>query len=1163
MKILKKIIFSSLLFASFSLQAQVEQVTEKQAGISRRLQHEIDATKDPALGYVPKSRLYNAYSIRKQHIQDMQSNARAPLFTWTERGSYSDAVGASNGNTRPGNGKTSGRVRAILQDQSDATGNTIWVGGIDGGIWKTTNINASPATWTPINDFFGNLAVSSICQDPSNLATLYFATGEKSINVDAVRGGGVWRSTDGGVTWAIMPGTETFYNVSKIKCDAAGNLYLGNNSLSGGVGMQRYLKATGTWSNITPSGLDTRIPDFEISSTGRLHISCGYYNTATASSGYRYTDAPSTVTATTWTAPATTFPTNINVAFGSNGNTLYALSSNSSYQVPTIYKSTNGGANWASSGGAPAASWASGQAWYSLSIVVDPANANNVIVGGLDCHKTTNGGTSWTKISNWVGTTGQYVHADQHITLWNSSNRVIFGCDGGVFISTNGGTTITDKNVGLRLKQFYSVAVHPTSTNYFIAGAQDNGTHQLTQAGLSTSVEVTGGDGAYVAIDQNQPQYQFGAYVYNQYRRSTDGGTTWASVNYSTSAGQFINPFDYDDAGNILYASGAANTYVRWSNPQTGSTFAAVAMSGLGGGKITAVKVSPYTTNTVYFGGGGSGIAASLIKATSANGTPVFTNIIGSGMTTASSRISSIEFGTTEQNIIVTVSNYGVTNVWVTNNGGTTWTAVDGNLPDMPVRWAMFYPGTNDKAIIATETGVWQSELLNGTSTLWDPETGFPNVRTDMLQYRASDGLIAAATHGRGIFTTIVGAAPPACGNATGLNTTTISTNGAVLNWNSVSGALNYNVDYKTNASTTWVNAATATTSTSVALTGLTQATLYDYRVLANCSTGSGAYVAAQFTTTAPATCNAPTSLNASAITTTTATLNWTTVSGAASYEVEYKLNTATTWTSVTTATTATTSNITGLTAATLYNFRVRANCTAVGLTSAYTQASFTTTNATAACPGVLDVSTNGTATGAATIPFNTDTKGTVSANGDNDYYKFVITTGGTATITLSTLPADYDLKLYSSNGTTQLAISQNGSTTSETITRTYTAGTYYAHVYGYNGANNASTCYTLKVQLGTASTQLPIDVVNFDKQKTEIKTFPNPAKDKVSISIIGDNSKRNIMMYNLQGKLIYTQQVADMITTLDIHKLKSGVYLLKVVNENGVIESIDKLVKD
>jgi hypothetical protein len=1152
----RKLLFSLLLTgASLTTFAQVERVTENQAGISRRLQHEIDMTKDPNLGYVPKARLVEAYQFRKDRVEQLNQSGTASLLSWVERGPNSDAVGPSNGNSRPGNGKTSGRMRAIWEDLGDATGKTVWVGGIDGGLWKTNDITVNPATWTPINDFFGNLAVASICQDPTNVNIMYFGTGEKAINSDAVRGAGIWRSTDHGVTWAVMPGTANFWNVSKVICDASGNLYVGCNSISNTSGLQRYTKATDTWINITPTGLDARIPDLELSSTGRLHISCGYYNTAAASSGYRYTDNPATVTSASWTSPATTFPTQYNVDLASNGNTLYALSSTSAFEVTTIYKSTNGGANWAATGTTPA--FTSGQAWYCMAVAVDPTNANNVIVGSLDCYKTTNGGTSWTKISEWVGTAGQYVHADQQIITWRSNNQVLFGCDGGIHYSANGGTTITDRNQGLRIKQFYSVAIHPTTTNYFLAGAQDNGTHQLSSAGLGASIEVTGGDGAFVHIDQNQAQYQWGSYVYNQYRRSTNSGSSWASVNQSTgSVGQFINPTDYDDVNNIMYCSGNANTFIRWSNPQTGATFTAVTMSGLNSGKVTAVKVSPYTNHTVYFGGGGSGFTPSLIKATAANATPTFTSIIGTGMTTASTRISCIELGTDEQNIIVVFSNYGVNNVWITSNGGTTWTAVDGNLPDMPIRWAMFYPGDNTKAIIATETGVWTTSLLNGSSTIWDPETGFPNVRTDMLQYRASDGLLAAATHGRGLFTTTIGAAP-SCGTVTGLSSSAITNTSATVSWSALSGALNYDVDYKLNSSATWVNAATATTSLSVALSGLTQGSLYDYRVRANCSGATGAYAQAQFTTTAPASCNTPTGLASSSITASGATVAWTAVSGTANYDVDYKLNSSATWVNAATATASTSVALSGLTASSLYDWRVRANCTAIGLSSTYTQAQFTT-GAVTTCPGPLDVSTNGTAAGAATIPFNTDVKGLISPTGDNDYYKFVITTGGTATITLSTLPADYDVKLYSSNGTTQLAISENGGTTSETITRTYTAGTYYIHVYGWNGANSATSCYNLRLQLGTAANQdLPMV-----SSKVSVKVFPNPTNDKLSVYMVGDNTSKNLHIYNAMGKIVYTQQINDMFTTLNMQKMPAGVYFVKVTQKDGTVLHSEKIIK-
>jgi trimeric autotransporter adhesin len=1230
--------------------AQVEQVTENQAGISKRLQFEIDITKDPQLGYVPKSRLIEASQTRKSKVAERNVAGRAPLFTWVERGPDTDVVGASNGNTRPGNGKTAGRVRAMWEDLGDPTGKTVWTGGIAGGLWKTTDITANPAGWTSINDFYENLAVASICQDPTDFNIMYFGTGEKAINADAVRGAGLWRSTDHGVTWSIMPGTANFWNVSKVICDAEGNLYVGCNAISNTSGLQRYTKATNTWTNITPTGLDPRVPDLELSSTGRLHIVCGYYNSSAATSGYRYTDNPATVTASTWTAAAVPFSTaQYNVALASNGNTLYALPSTSAFQVTTIYKSTNGGANWAATGTTP--TFTSGQAWYCMAVAVDPNNANNVIVGSLDCFKTTNGGTSWTKISAWVGTTGQYVHADQQIITWNKSNRVLFGCDGGVHYSADGGTTITDRNVGLRIKQFYAVAVHPTLPNYFLAGAQDNGVHQLNNAGMGGSVEVTGGDGAYVHIDQDQPQFQWGSYVYNQYRRSTNGGSTWTSINYSSTAGRFINPTDYDDAGNIMYCSGNANAFVRWSNPQSGSTFASVTMSGLANGKVSAVKVSPYTSNTVFFAGGGSGVAPSIIKATNANATPVFTSLIKTGMTTTSANIACIELGTDEQNILAIYSNYGINNVWVTNNGGTTWTAIDGNLPDMPVRWAMFYPGDNSKVILATETGIWQTELVNGAATTWDPESTFPNVRTDMLQYRASDGLLTAATHGRGIFTSTFAPAPT-CAVVTGLTATAITNNDATLQWASATEAVSYDVDYKLNSTTTWTNAATATTSLSASVTGLSEGSLYDYRVRANCAAATGTYTTAQFTTTAPATCNAPATLTATNTTSTGTSINWSATNGAASYDVEYKLSTDASWTIVATATTATTASISGLSASSVYDWRVKANCTAVGLTSAFAQAQFTTpappsctapggltatsvtesaatlswsavsgaanyaveykttaastwitaatattatsvnlsglsaaadydwrvranctavgltsdftqaqftTAAAVTCPGISDVSTNGTLAGAATIALNTDVKGLINTGSDNDYYKFIITTGGTITVSLTTLPANYQLSLLNSAGTT-LQTSANNNNANETISRSVTAGTYYARVYPRNNNSfNTSNCYNLNVQTGTATTQeLPVVA----DASVKVRIYPNPVSDKLNVYVVGDNTQRMLTLFDLGGKVIYTQTLNDMFTTLGLQKLATGVYLIKITQPDGKVLYSEKFVK-
>ena len=1162
-KILYLLLFTTVISNVVIAQRGKKNREEKEngKGIAARFALELNMTKDPVLGYVPKGRLVEAYNQRKFRLENNAN--RATLFNWIERGPNSDVVGASNGNTRPGNGITSGRIRTLWEDQSDATGKTVWIGGVDGGLWKTNDITATPATWTPINDYLGNLSVASICQDPTNFNIMYFGTGEKADNADAVRGAGVWISTDHGVNWTVMNGTSNFWKISKVLCDASGNLYVACSSGSGNPGLQRYTKSTGTWANITPTGLSTRIEDIELSSTGRFHVACGYRSSA-ASSGYRYTDFPATVIASTWISPVTSYtPAEINVDLASNGNTLYALPSNSSYQVATIYKSTDGGANWAATGSTP--TFTSGQGWYCMGVAIDPNNANNVIVGSLDCYKSTNGGTSWTKISEWVGTTGQYVHADQQIITWRSNNQVLVGCDGGIHYSPNGGTNFYDKNTGLRIKQFYSVAIHPSSTNYFLAGAQDNGNHQLNSPGLGSSVEVTGGDGAFVHIDQNQPAYQWGAYVYNRYRRSTNGGSSWSSIDFSSS-GRFINPTDYDDANNIMYCSYTANTYLRWNDPQTGSTFASVSME-LNGGSVSAIKVSPYNSNTVFFGGGG-GTSPALTKATNANSIPTITSIISSSMQSGGGNINCIELGTNDNNIIVAFSNYGINNLWVTNDGGANWSAVDGNLPDMPVRWAMFYPGDNTKAIIATETGVWQTELINGSLTAWDPETGFPNVRTDMLQYRSSDGLLAAATHGRGIFTTSINTTP-SCGAVTGLTSSAITTTSETISWSALSGANTYDVNYKlATEPSIWTNAVTATTATSLNLSGLTESTVYDWQVRANCTGATGAYSNAQFTTASPAICGSVTGLTSSLITSSSAKVSWSALGNANNYNVDYKLATEpNTWTNAATATASIFVNLSGLTASTLYDWRVRANCT--GSSGSYVNAQFIT--GAVGCPDILEP--NNTSITAAPVSAGISYNALIAANGDNDYYSFNnSSTLRKIRVTLTNLPANYDLKLYKPNGNLQ-ATSQNTGTTNETViynpnnNGNSNVGTYTVYVYGSGGVFNATQCYTLLVELnatnfGPANTP---DEGNAEIVKQEgLKLYPVPASKSVMASFDANSKgKAEITIIDQVGRVVLRKIVSvDQginFNNLDIGKLSSGIYTVKISQEKEI--KVKKLV--
>ena len=231
----------------------------------------------------------------------------------------------------------------------------------------------------------------------------------------------------------------------------------------------------------------------------------------------------------------------------------------------------------------------------------------------------------------------------------------------------------------------------------------------------------------------------------------------------------------------------------------------------------------------------------------------------------------------------------------------------------------------------------------------------------------------------------------------------------------------------------------------------------------------------------------------------------------------------------------------------------MRTNC--VASSSTYTQVSFTTATPPVTCPGVYDVSTNGNRAGAALIPLNTDVEGTISPVNDVDFYSFTITTGGTITATLTTLPANYQLDLQNAGGT-RIGRSRNGGTANETINLTVTAGTYYARVYPSGSANNATNCYTLKITTGTASFGGDEEIITDSK----INIFPNPASSTLTVNIPQIKGNAVIMVFDLQGKLLLQQSSTQLRTVLKVKDLASGFYLVKV--SNGGKESSFKILK-
>jgi hypothetical protein len=327
-------------------------------------------------------------------------------------------------------------------------------------------------------------------------------------------------------------------------------------------------------------------------------------------------------------------------------------------------------------------------------------------------------------------------------------------------------------------------------------------------------------------------------------------------------------------------------------------------------------------------------------------------------------------------------------------------------------------------------------------------------------------------------------------------------------------------------------------------------------------SGGSRASLATSDGCTAPSgggtTCGSPASLAAGSITTSGATLSWAAVSGASSYNVQYKVSSASTWT--TTTSTTTSKALTGLTAATTYAWQVQAVCTS-GSGSYVAGTNFTTTSSgTTGCTDNYE--SNNSSSTAKTIAVNTDLTALISTSTDKDYFTFTTTSAAPKVkINLSNLPADYDVKLY--RGSTLVGTSAGTGTTEQIIYNSATAGyTYTIYVYGYNGAYNASSCYTFRAS--TSSTNFARTSAEFaegaEQPMAELIVAPNPVNNTALIMLpaIEEEQLNSIAVLDLAGRVVMNEQrfmsKGENQVELDLSSLPNGMYIVRVENNQAIL---------
>ncbi len=463
---------------------------------------------------------FQAMADAKNAVREMQNSRAGSLgLNWNEMGP--DNIG--------------GRTRCLLIDNRDATGKTLFAGGVNGGLWKSTN---GGANWISVtNNQWENIAAVSICQEPSG--KIYVGTGEFLLGVrgtpgtgnSSCIGSGIWQSTDGN-TFTLIPQTDpsptTPYN--NLYAQAFSYVYsleYANGKLYAGTtkGLRYSVDGGANWLN--PTSLQTACKDVEAGTDGSIYASIGN-KMYVSNDGTNFTlkTLPS----------ATAGMTNLQIATApSDPNVVYCIGAKSTFSVMGVWKSEDKGNTFTllpNSTGGTVFQILGNQGDYACAIGVDPANKDRVICGGLDLWSYTPSG-GWNQISAWnyAPYSQYYNHADHHQVVFDTErpNIVYFTNDGGVFKSADGGETFAAINRDYAVTQFYSVAT--SIRGEVLGGAQDNGTNLIDFTGPTTrwANEVIGGDGFDCDFSAINPDASFGSLYFGDIRRSGTLGGSYAT----------------------------------------------------------------------------------------------------------------------------------------------------------------------------------------------------------------------------------------------------------------------------------------------------------------------------------------------------------------------------------------------------------------------------------------------------------------------------------------------------------------------------------------------------------------------------------------------------------------------------------------------------------
>lgn len=653
-----------------------------------------------------------------------------------------------------------GRILSIAINPKNS--NQILIGSAGGGMWVS---NDAGANWGKVVTKLPVEGVPSIIIHPNNPKIIYAGTGEVyrvdttgiGFNVWKTRGTygvGIIKSVDGGKTWKhVFTKTQgNMFGVQMLQFDPFNKNIVYACCTDG---LYKTSDAGLNWLKILNK---TYVSDIAINPSDVNIMVASVGNLVNSDKGlYRTTNGGAT-----WSkVSSAAFPADWGglIRMDNAGSSrLYAGFGTYGLNQDELMLSTDFGATWVKKTNSNMCYY---QYWYCNDIAVDPSNIDKVIMCGVNLYNyistsTTSGTGTRTRI-------GTNVHSDIHDLIYdpNNSQTIYLASDGGMYKSINNGVSFTPINNGLGAVQFYgSIGVSPTDADNIIGGLQDNGVIKYNGSSWSS---VIGSDGGSTSFNPQNGLIVLSNTQNRAIYRSTNSGNSFTTILNSWPGDRtaFMAPMQISKSDpNYIYSAtdlwhASKNGGLSFSNDNTSLTNYIDAKNKT----ALAIGVSPVNSQKAFVST--SPFSQRSDNALNINPPPnLFKTLNAGALNPSFTKINNnlpdrfvLDFAfssTNDDSVFVTLGGYGSSHVYVTPNGGASWTNIGIGLPDVPFNAIIIDPVNPQILYAGCDLGVFVSN--NRGQTWFDFNNGFWDATQIYDLQITADKKLICATHGKGVF---------------------------------------------------------------------------------------------------------------------------------------------------------------------------------------------------------------------------------------------------------------------------------------------------------------------------------------------------------------------------------------------------------------------------